>query len=288
MFVSGFTFIRNAVKFDYPFLESIRSLLPLVDELIISAGNSDDKTNELLQSLNNDKIKIIHSVWDDTLREGGQILAVETNKALDAVNPEADWAIYLQADEVIHEDDYLNITSAMKKYLNNKEVEGLLFSYIHFYGSYKYTGNSRRWYRNEIRIIRNDSLIRSYKDAQGFRKSGEKLKVKKIDARIFHYGWVKRPADQAAKLKNFHRLWHDDEKAAKKAGGDEFDYSGIDSLDMYQGTHPQVMNERIEKLNWEFNFDVSKNHKNLKTKLLDSIENLTGYRFFEYKNYKKI
>ena len=97
MFVSGFTFIRNAVKFDYPAEASIRSLLPLVDELIVCLGNSEDDTESLINSIGDPKIKVVHSVWDDSLREGGKVLALETNKALDAVSPQADWCIYLQA-----------------------------------------------------------------------------------------------------------------------------------------------------------------------------------------------
>jgi len=80
MFVSGFTFVRNAVKYDYPVEASVRSLLPLVDELIVCLGNSDDTTEALIKSIADPKIKIIHSVWDDSLREGGRVLAVETNK----------------------------------------------------------------------------------------------------------------------------------------------------------------------------------------------------------------
>ena len=163
MFVSGFTFVRNAVKFDYPVKESILSLLPLVDELIVCLGNSDDTTADLIQSINSPKIKVVPSVWDDSLREGGRVLAVETDKALQAVSPQADWCIYLQADEVIHENDYSVIRSSMDKYNNDVKVEGLLFNYIHFYGSYHYVGNSRKWYRHEVRIVRNDRKIHSYK-----------------------------------------------------------------------------------------------------------------------------
>ena len=86
MKVAGFTFIRNAVRYDYPVVESITSLLPLVDELVVCVGNSDDSTLALIESIASPKIKIFHSVWDDSLREGGKVLAVETNKALAAVS----------------------------------------------------------------------------------------------------------------------------------------------------------------------------------------------------------
>ena len=111
MKISGFTFVRNAIKYDYPVVESIISILPIVDEFVVSVGNSDDGTLELIQSINSPKIKIVHSVWDDSLRKGGTILAVETDKAFQHVSADSDWAFYLQADEVVHE-KYLDIIQA--------------------------------------------------------------------------------------------------------------------------------------------------------------------------------
>ena len=288
MFISGFTFVRNAVRYDYPVIESIRSLLPLVDELIVNLGNSDDTTEALIRSINDPKIKIIHSVWDDSLREGGRVLAVETDKAMDAVSEKADWAIYIQADEVLHEKDYPAIREAMLHYLNDKEIEGLLLNYLHFYGSYSYTGDSRRWYRNEIRIIRHDKSIRSFRDAQGFRKNGQKLKVAKVNASVYHYGWVKNPLKQLEKQKNFHKLWHDDNWVKQKVDPQKFDYSEIDSLREFKGTPPSVMQERIAAMDWDFRFDPTDKNLSLKDRSLQLFEKLTGYRLFEYKNYKKI
>lgn len=288
MFVSGFTFIRNAVKFDYPAEASIRSLLPLVDELVVCLGNSEDTTSLLIDRINSPKIRIVHSVWNDSLREGGKVLAVETNKALDAVSPDADWCIYLQADEVIHENDYPAIRKAMEDHLDNASVEGLLFDYVHFYGSYAYVGNSRRWYRNEIRIIRNDPSIRSFRDAQGFRKNDQLMNVKKANARIYHYGWVKDPVHQLEKQKSFHKMWHTDEKVQKMIENVPFDYSGIDSLDLFKGTHPVTMKERVNAMDWSFEFDIRKRKLKLKDRLLMLIEERTGKRLFEYKNYRLI
>lgn len=287
MLVSGFTFVRNGIKLDYPFIESITSLLPLVDELIVVCGNSEDGTRAAIENIASSKIKIIDSVWDDSLREGGKVLAIETNKALGHISPKADWAFYLQADEVIHEEDYDKILNAMKTYMYEKSIEGLLFNYIHFYGTYRFYGDSRRWYRKEIRIIRNDKQIRSWRDAQGFRKDGKKLHVKQIDARIFHYGWVKPPDKQQLKQQSFHRLWHDDEWMKKNVGdAAAFDYSGIDSLSVFKGTHPAVMKQRIENASWQISINANEKKLSFKNRLLMMIEKLTGWRIGEYRNYR--
>jgi hypothetical protein len=288
--VSGFTIIRNAIKYDYPVVESITSVLPMCDEFIVAVGNSEDDTRKLIESIASDKIKIIDSVWNDELRVGGKVLADETNKAKKAISPDSDWAFYIQSDEVIHEKYHAEILSAMKKWIDNKEIEGLLFKYLHFYGNYEFVGNSRKWYRNEIRIIRNDNNIVSYRDAQGFRtRDNKKLNVKDIDACVYHYGWVKPPKAQQEKQKNFNKLWHSDDWMVKNISKDEeFDYSKIDSLKKFEGTHPAVLAERLQRYNWKFDFNPRNIHLSVKDRLLLFIEEQSGYRVGEYKNYKLI
>ncbi len=289
MKISGFTFIRNAIKYDYPVVESIRSILALCDEFVVAIGNSDDGTRTLVESIGSSKIRIIDTIWDESLREGGAVLAVETNKALDAISPDSTWAFYIQADEVIHEQSHCVLKAAMEKWKDTPAVEGLLLHYLHFYGSYDYIGDSRKWYRNEVRIIRNDKQIRSYKDAQGFRKNGKPLHVKSTGGTIHHYGWVKPPESQKTKLKYFHTLWHDENWLNKHASSIEgFDYSQIDSLARFTGTYPEVMKERIANKNWDLDFDPSQKKLSPKAKLLHFIEVHTGYRIGEYKNYKLI
>ena len=289
MKVCGFTFIRNAVKYDYPIVEAITSILPLCDKFIVVAGNSEDNTRNLIERINPSKIKIIDSIWDDKLREGGKVLAVETNKAIDELPSDYDWAFYIQGDEVVHEKYHPSILYSMKKWEDDKSVDGLLFKYLHFYGSFDFIGDSTRWYRNEVRIIRCNKSIRSFRDAQGFKKNGRLLKVKETDATIFHYGWVKPPAHQQEKQKYFHSLWHPDEWLEKNISGRaEFDYSEIDSLKKFSGTHPAVMQKRIESSNWKFNFDPLKKKLAIKSRIKYFIEKYTGWRPGEYKNYKII
>jgi len=288
MKVSGFTFVRNAIKYDYPILEAISSILPLCDEVVVAVGNSEDDTLELIRSIASPKIKIIQTVWDDTLREGGRVLAVETDKALAAISPDADWAFYIQGDEVVHEQYHTTIRQAMEQYKDAPDVDGLLFKYLHFYGSYDYVGEAARWYRREIRVVRNQKGIYSYRDAQGFRKgNNQKLRVKLIDAYIYHYGWVKELKAMQRKQQDFCKLWHPDEVVEKyQAAAAAFDYSGIDALKRFEETHPLIMQERIARKNWFFDHEPSFNALRVKDRLKLWVENITGYRPGEYKNYK--
>ena len=289
MFISGFTIIKNAVKNDYPIVEAISSILPVVDEMIVLVGDCEDDTLQLIESIKSDKIKIHHSVWDNSLRKGGVVLAVETNKAFKLINPKADWAFYIQADEAVHEKYLPVIKKAMNEYAADKRVDGLLFHYTHFYGTYDYVGDSRKWYSKEIRIIRNDPAISSYRDAQGFRKNGEKLKVKLIDAYIYHYGWVKSPKQMMKKIAEVRKFWHPDEElAAIKDISDDFDYTSIDSITSFEGTHPEVYVDRVNNTHWNVALDISKKKFKLKDQILYKFEKLTGVRLFDYQNYKII
>ena len=289
MKVSGFTFIRNAILYDYPIVEAINSILPICDEFVVAVGQSEDQTIELIQSINSPKIKIIETQWDDSLREGGRVLAVETDKAFAAISKDTDWCFYIQGDECVHEKYLPIIKSEMKKCIADKKIEGLLFNYLHFYGSYDFIGTARKWYRNEIRIIRNNPKMSSFRDAQGFRIDNRKLRVKKIAASVYHYGWVKHPEKQQAKAETFNKLWHSDQWVEKNIPKvNAFDYSLVDGVKRFTGSHPEVMKNRIAAINWEFDFDPTKKKMKFKHRVAGLIENITGWRIGEYKNYRVI
>jgi len=290
MKVSGFTIVRNGVKFDYPFIESIKSVLPLCDEMIVAVGNSEDNTLEMVKKIDSPKMRIVETVWDESLREGGRVLAMETDKAKSEISKDTDWCIYIQADEVLHESDYPAIRQAMDSNLKNPRVDGLLFDHLNLYGSFDYVADSRKWAYKQIRIIRNDPEIYSFRDAISFMKAGKKLRVKKIDATVYHYGWVRQPKAMQEKMAAFNKMWHDDEWMEKNFPKvDEFDYSNIDSLSHFTGTHPAVMHERIVRMNWQFSFDPTKGIKlSPRLRLLNWLEKKHGIEIGKFRTYKII
>ena len=291
MKVSGFTFIRDAVKNDYSIVEAILSILPVCDEFVVAVGDSEDETLSLIRGINSPKIRIIETVWDTSIREGGRTFALETDKAYAAISPDTDWAFYIQGDECIHEKYLPVLKKAMEENLDNPGVEGLLLKYLHFYGSYDFTASSRRWYRNEIRVLKYHPGIQSYRDAQGFRKEGRKINVKPVDAYVYHYGWVKPPSGLGNKVRNFNKYYREDSWIEENLPEtQEFDYGNADRLIRFEGTHPQVMEKRIAAGNWKFAVDPTllKKKMNLRRRLLQSIEDLTGWRIGEYKNFKVV
>ncbi len=290
MKVYGFSFVKNAIILDYPVEESIRSVLPLVDKFVIAVGKSEDQTLDLIRKIDPAKIEIIETEWDEKLRAEGKVLADETNKALRAIPTDVDWAFYIQADEVIHEQDYPLIKEALKRYKDCSNLDGLLFDYIHFYGSYDWVGASYSWYKHEVRIIRPRKNIFSYKDAQGFRKNHhEKLNVVPIHARIFHYGWVRDPEAMERKQRIFVDFWKENGSLNpdfNHVKPFEYDHE-VRQLKPFTGEHPAVMKKRIKLKNWKFIPPDGYEKQKWKDRFKEWIEKYTGY-YMGFKNYRII
>lgn len=279
MKLSAFTYVRNGFTLGYPFVESIKSLLPIVDEYIVVVGDGNDGTREAVVALNDKKIKIIDTVWDMNLRQGGKVFALQANIGMDQASRDADWLFHLQADEVIHEKDLPVILESLQDNLKDREIDGLLLNFIHFYGDYNHYCPSRRFHQREIRVIRNDPHIRSYKDSMGFRKyqdpsntegeKGTKLNVRQVNAAVYHYSWARPPKKQKLKGIEFHRRYTESDEFIKpfdEKHGEEYQYREYDFLKKFNGTHPGVMREVVNNLDWKFEYDPSRNNMSLREK----------------------
>jgi glycosyltransferase involved in cell wall biosynthesis len=286
--LSGFSFVRNAIDLYYPVVESIRSALPICDEFIVAAGDSTDGTTALLRRLGDPKLKIIETVWDQEQFVRGASNAVQTNIALDACS--GDWAFYLQADEVVHEDDLGPLVERLRTYRDDPRVDGLVFEYLHFYADYDHYQTAHNWYRREVRIVRSGRGIRSWKSAQGFRhRDGRKLRVVPAGARIFHYGWVRPPRRMTRKARALAEV-HLGAAGARAYVPDieqDFDFGQLHGRARFTGTHPAVMRERIAACDWQaLPTATRQKHDRPSVRLLSWLENrVLGFRIGEHRNY---
>jgi len=241
MKISGFTIVRNAVKFNYPVLASIRSILPICDEFVVNVGDSEDGTRELIRSINDPKVRIIQTQWD--MGQGSLVLSQQTNLALKECK--GDWAFYLQSDEVIHEADLERIRSRMRRYLNDKDVDVLRFKWFHFYGSFWRYRIDSGWYQKQDRIVRNNGQIESYGDAFGFRRiDGKPLRSRWSNSYLYHYGWVNSNEAMQKRCANAAEIGFVD-----KGKNNSFTegYGDLDRFPSYLGTHPAVMQDMVEQ-----------------------------------------
>jgi hypothetical protein len=255
MKVSGFTFLRNGRKLGYPFVESIRSVLPIVDEFVIALGPSPDGTEEKILAIGDPKIRILHTQWNEKMRSDYSIkgFVYGQQKSIALFNCTGDWAFYLEGDEVIHEDDLPKIRASMEKYLDDERVEALVFDYLHFYGNANTYAWSPRWYRTAPRILRNTipawgpkGLFFTVLDTQ---KKTRYPNAAHAGATIYHYGWVR--SEELMQLKT---------EEVKKLGRNTTPmttYADIDpaTLRLFQGTHPKVMHEWLPRSEGLFQAD---------------------------------
>jgi glycosyltransferase involved in cell wall biosynthesis len=286
--ISGFSFVRNAVDLYYPMVESIRSALPLCDEFVIAAGDSTDGTTEVLRRLGEPRLRIIDTVWDRSQFVRGASNAVQTNIALDAC--QGDWALYLQADEVVHEDDLGPLAERLRAYQADPRIDGFVFEYLHFYADYDHYQTAHNWYRREVRMVRNGRGIRSWKSAQGFRHAdGRKLRVVPAGARIFHYGWVRPPRRMTRKTHALTEVHHGLEGARATVPDQDanYDFGRLHGRARFVGTHPRVMHERIAACDWQvLPTATMQTHDRPGVRLLSWLENrVLGFRLGEHRNY---
>lgn len=296
MLISGFTMVRNAEKYYFPIKAAIESVLPIVDEFIVALGVGEDKTKEIIESINSPKVKIIERVWDERLFVDGEIFRNETNFAMD--NCKGEWCFYLQADEVVHEKYLEKIKEMCEKYKNKKEVEGFLFQYKHFWGDYDHYLDCHGWYPKEIRIVRNNIGVKSYKDAQSFRIEDRKLNVIDIPCYIYHYGWVRPPLVMTPKKKEQDSMHWGKDKADKEylSRPDLFNYGPLGQLPIYKDSHPMVMKEWMKDFHWkeQLNYGREYNlnrepmkHERLKYKIITILEKIFngGNQIGGFRNY---
>jgi len=284
--VSGFTIVRNAIKLDFPVEASIRSILPLCDEVVVNVGRSEDDTLALVRSIEDPKIRVLETEWDMTRRN--TVLGLETHRAMQAcVHP---WGVYIQADEVLHESGVDELRATIQTVDDDARIEGLLVRYVHFYGGFDTVATHRRWYRREVRVVRlaRELDIRPYQGAQGFRVGPEhrKIRARLTAAQMFHYGWA-RPAQALREKRDLGRTMY----PWRNADASLPLLAWMPGLQRFRGRHPAVAQRWIEarqvdpervigprKFRWRF----------LRYYISTAIERLTGARVFEFRNYEII
>ena len=274
MKVSAFTFIKNGQILGYPFIESINSILSIVDEFIINIGESEDDTLELIQAIDSNKIRIIKSIWNPNMQDRGYVYGQQ--KMIAQFNCTGDWAFYIEGDEVYHEGDLKKIKDSMRLHLNNPNVEALIFDYYHFYGNANSYLDSPGWYRSEARIIKNS--LRTYAPDGLFwlvleeNKKGRYPKAKHTGANCYHYGWVRSEAEMNLKSTKVQKYWGKEPV--------KIDYSNIDQSIIYEfkGTHPKVIQEWLPKESGVFQAKKSyvKTNKEKRHAAMIKFENLFG------------
>jgi glycosyltransferase involved in cell wall biosynthesis len=286
MRVVGFSLVANAVRLDFPVVQALSSILPLCDELVVNVGPSSDGTLDLVRGLADSRVRVLEGRWDPGL--GGAMLAAETQRALDAC--QGDWAIYIQADEVLHESGLPALRAAMQQALEDRRVEGLLVDFVHLYGSAQWQGTGRAWYRREVRVVRPGGDTHSFEEAQGFRAGAahRKLGARPSGATYFHYGWARPIEILRAKQHSDNQLYYRGERRRSPVGSRLPWDVGLRPFD---GAHPALMRQWIAARRDCVSEGFGPRAWDLRRLALMAslgVEWLTGWRPFEFTNYVEV
>ena len=285
MKVSAFRFIKNGQLLGYPYIQSIKSVLPIVDEFIINVGFGEDNTLDEIKKINDPKIRIIQSHWNDNMIDRGFVYGQQ--KMVAQYNCTGDWAFYIEGDEIYHENDLDRIYISMKENLNNPDVEALIFDFYHFYGNGNSYLDSPGWYRAEARIIKNS--LRTYAPDGLFwlvldsNKKGRYPRARHTGAKCYHYGWVRSEHQMNLKSEKVQKYWGG---KAKK-----IDYSKMDQsiIKEFKGSHPKIIKDWLPNENEVFkadpNYKPSKKQK--KHRVMIIIEKFLGLELSK-KHYKLV
>jgi len=285
MKVSAFTFIKNGQILGYPFLQSVKSILSIVDEFVINVGESEDDTLNMIKSIKDKKIRIIESKWNDEMQNRGYVYGQQ--KMIAQFNCTGGWAFYIEGDEVYHEEDLEKIKKSMELYLNDSNVEALVFDFKHFYGNGNSVLNSPGWYRSEARIIKNS--LRSYAPDGLFwlmlesNKKGRYPRAKHTGVTCYHYGWARSEDHMNLKSSKVQKYW----------GGEPalIDYSQMDQeiIQEFHGTHPKIIKDWLPKEDQVYIASTSYKltFKQKKHRLMIKLENYFGLELSK-KHYKLV
>lgn len=286
--LSGFTLVKNATVREYPVEAVLRTLARACDEVVVNVGASEDDTLERIRSVDAPELRLLRREWPDEFGSHLKELSSESNRALDACRH--DWALYLQADELIHEDDLPALRRALARAEADGRAEGLLFDYLHFHGSPDWVLEGRRRYRREVRVVRRGAGVRSVRDAQGFRvggAGGRKPRVLRAGARIFHYGYVKSREGIDRKQRLWKR-WFGQEPSEDEG----FTFHRYRGVRRFEGEHPAAIRPWLEGRSWPFEPDEAepppRDLRTLKVRLSDAVERWTGHRPLEHRNWELI
>lgn len=244
--LGGFGFIREGIKYDYCFRQSIESLCECCDEVSIVCDQlTTDGTLEVLWELEN-KYENLNLwtmppfMWD--AMKGKTKLANFQNIA--AMCLHTDYQLLVQADEVIHPDSYFAIRQAMET-----GSEGFLCERVNLWGS-----------PNTMLVVPQNrqpcstSVIRLTKRGYWCYDDGESIAAPatmefRDRIKIIHYGFVRKREVMKAKIINmqegvFAMAGHDPKLDQCEVFDSKLWFDGAD-LAPIDFEHPAIMKDWV-------------------------------------------
>ena len=174
--ISGYTHVFNAETHNFPYLESIKSMLGFCDEVIVVDGESSDDTVKKIKEIGDDRIKIYERKWSWE-EPGMDGMQKAYGRAMASVGPD-DFLWQQDADEVVHEDDYGKIKKLAERFTRGADLVHL--PVVELWGSSNTVRTDRhswkwRMSRNNFRVthgINKNAKVFDEKTGKTYAKKG--------------------------------------------------------------------------------------------------------------------
>lgn len=249
--LAGILCVRNGFELDYNWEISGESLLGVCDELVLSDCESSDGTRERMNewSARDSRITLHSYPWSNP---------INTNEWwVDWLNTarqhaKSDAVMFLDADEVLHEDSYETVRRAA-----DNGLAGFCHRY-NFWRDAQHLIPEGKCCGHEVLRIgpKNNWFPSDYPDPHG-RDADIIAKAQHLDIRIFHYGFLRKREAFFKKAREVQRIWagtFDPRlEAAEKFEGNWSEMPGVtgweNQLVDFTGTHPKIAHQWLKERN---------------------------------------
>lgn len=123
--LSGYTTTYNCVTQNYPFVESITSLLGFCDEVVVVDGGSTDGTVERLAEIAKGDSRLVVHVQKRDWNHPRSAVFDGQQKALARSICKSEWCWQMDVDEIVHETDYKKVRDLVKTLPKGMELVSL-------------------------------------------------------------------------------------------------------------------------------------------------------------------
>jgi hypothetical protein len=246
--LGGSLLIKDGIKFDYCFIESIRCLIELCDKVAICYVESDDGTlDAIYENVINYKnnVQIIQrplSEWEELKHLGKERLAYFTNLAIEQLD--TDYVFNLQSDEILSPESYGYIRRAI-----SEGGEGYLATRINLWKDPFHMLNvphHRKPCSTQINRL-TKTCYRAYDDSESIASPTSDKYLDKI--KIWHYGFVRKKEVHPEKIRNMQQNIFLVDPDKKLEGMNDFEWDrwfSEDDLLPVTEEHPPLIREWIK------------------------------------------
>lgn len=241
--LAGIVCVRNGDALDYSWREAVHSLLQVCDEVLISDCDSTDGTREAMNAWEcvSTKITLCNYPWSNPERTD-QWYPEWVNYARQ--HSKAKHCIYLDADEVLHEDDYGLIRKAAD------QGQTLFFKRLNFWrDAQSLIPEGVCCGTKVLRMAPSNMPVPS--DYPWLPAEETMKQAQESNIRVFHYGFLRKREAFFKKARVVQRIWagsYDARlEAAEKFEGNWMTDPNVvpwtNELVPYNGTHPKVIHK---------------------------------------------